>query len=105
MAAAIPDQPVAAPEPTPAADPEFTTEQLQTRSRDFIAREKFNRRFTLPATDDHGELTVTYAVAGEDCDTAPTILFIGGLYGGRYLATMADYISEKKGVRFVVADR
>lgn len=105
MAAAIPDQPVAAPEPTPAADPEFTPEQLQTRSRDFIAREKFNRRFTLPANDDHGELTVTYAVAGKDSDSAPTILFIGGLYGGRYLATMADYISEKKGVRFVVADR
>ena len=105
MAAAIPDQPVAAPEPTPAADPEYTTEQLQARSRDFIASEKFNRRFTLPATDDHGELTVTYAVAGKDSESAPTILFIGGLYGGRYLATMADYLSEKKGVRFVVADR
>ncbi|KAF3391221.1 hypothetical protein F1880_007796 [Penicillium rolfsii] len=105
MAAAIPDQPVAAPGPTPAADPDFTEDQLQARSRDFIAREKFNRRFTLPATDDHGELIVTYAVAGKDVDSAPTILFIGGLYGGRYLATMADYLCEKKGVRFVVADR
>lgn len=103
MAVAVPDQPVATPEP--AAEPEFSPEQLRTRARDYIALEKFNRRFILPAKDNHGELTVTYAVAGKDCDSAPTILFIGGLYGGRYLATMADYISAKQGVRFVVADR
>lgn len=103
MAVAVPDQPAALPEPT--AEPEFTREQLRARARDFIAQEKFNRRFTLPANDSHDELTVTYAVAGKDCDSAPTILFIGGLYGGRYLATTADYISEKHGVRFVVADR
>lgn len=105
MPATIPDQPVAAPVPTPATDPQFTPEELQARSRAYIAREKFNRRFILPANDSHGELTVTYAVAGKDCDSAPTILFIGGLYGGRYLATLADYISEKEGLRFVVADR
>lgn len=103
MAVAVQDQPVAVPEP--AAEPGFSPEQLRTRARDFIAREKFNRRFMLPANDSHGGLTVTYAVAGKDCDSAPTILFIGGLYGGRYLATTADYISEKQGVRFVVADR
>lgn len=103
MAVAVPDQPGAV--PRLAAEPEFTSEELRTRARDFIAQEKFNRRFILPANDSHGELTVTYAVAGKDCNAAPTILFIGGLYGGRYLATMADYISEKQGVRFVVADR
>ena len=103
MAAAVPDQPAVA--PGLEAPSEVSPEQLRTRSRDYIAREKFNRQFTLPATDSHGELTVTYAVGGKDCDSAPTILFIGGLYGGRYLATMADYISEKRGVRFVVADR
>ncbi|KZF22466.1 hypothetical protein L228DRAFT_248161 [Xylona heveae TC161] len=103
MAAAVPDQPAAV--PGPAAPPGVSPEQLRTRARDYIAREKFNRRFTLPATDSHDELTVTYAVAGKDRDSAPTILFIGGLYGGRFLATMADYISEKRGLRFVVADR
>ncbi|KAK9334952.1 hypothetical protein LIPSTDRAFT_3225 [Lipomyces starkeyi NRRL Y-11557] len=72
---------------------------------EYIAREKFNRRFTLPATDAHDELTMTYAVRGVDSDTAPTVLFIGGMFGGRLLASMTDHVGQSLGMRIVVIDR
>lgn len=78
---------------------------LDSRASRFIAQEKFNRSLTLPATDAHGELTVTYAIGGLDSAEAPTLLFIGGLFGGRLLASIVDYEATKLGVRIVVADR
>lgn len=80
-------------------------EDLVSRAKAFLAQEKFNRRFTLPATSTHDELTVTYAVGGVDSDTAPTMLFIGGMFGGRFLASMADHVAQSLGMRFVVTDR
>ncbi|KAK9428313.1 hypothetical protein V1505DRAFT_401971 [Lipomyces doorenjongii] len=53
--------------PSPAPAPAPQQQELESRK-------KFNRRFTLPATDAHDELTVTYAVGGVDSDTAPTVL-------------------------------
>ncbi|RYP14241.1 hypothetical protein DL765_006521 [Monosporascus sp. GIB2] len=90
--------------PAPATTPTPQQQELKSRAREFIAQEKFNRRFTLPATDAHDELTVTYAVGGVDSDTAPTVLFIGGMFGGRFLASMADYLGQSLGMRFVVTD-
>ncbi|KAK9327011.1 hypothetical protein V1520DRAFT_349992, partial [Lipomyces starkeyi] len=80
-------------------------QELESRAREYIAREKFNRRFTLPATDAHDELTMTYAVRGVDSDTAPTVLFIGGMFGGRLLASMTDHVGQSLGMRIVVIDR
>lgn len=80
-------------------------QELEARAREFISREKFNRRFTLPATDAHDELTVTYAVGGVDNDAAPTVLFIGGMFGGRFLASMTDHVGQTLGTRVVVVDR
>ncbi|KAJ9602254.1 hypothetical protein H2200_013374 [Cladophialophora chaetospira] len=79
--------------------------ELQSRANEYITQEKFNRRFTLPATEAHGELTVTYAVAGLDSADAPTMLFITGMMGGRYLASLADHVATKRGMRVIVADR
>lgn len=85
--------------------PTLQQSELKSRAREFVAREKFNRRFTLPSTNAHDELTVTYAVGGVDSDTAPTVLFIGGLYGGRRLATLMDHLGQSLGMRIVVVDR
>lgn len=74
-------------------------------ANEYITQEKFNRSFTLPATEAHGELSVTYAVGGLDSADAPTMLFIGGMLGGRYIASNADYIGTKRGMRIVVIDR
>lgn len=72
---------------------------------EYVARPHFHQRLTLPATDAHGELTVTYAVAGNLDSSAPTLLFIGGMFGGRYLAVFQDYVCKKLGVRMVSVDR
>ncbi|RMZ76939.1 hypothetical protein DV737_g4594, partial [Chaetothyriales sp. CBS 132003] len=72
---------------------------------EYVGRSRFHQRLTLPATDSHGELTVSYAVGGCQDTSAPTVLLVGGLFGGRYMAVMADYICEKMGIRIVVTDR
>jgi hypothetical protein len=82
-----------------------TPEELESRANEYISQEKFSRSLTLPATESHGELTVTYAVGGLDSVDAPTVLFIGGMFGGRYLASIADHVCTKLGMRIVVADR
>ncbi len=82
-----------------------TQKELQARAEDYVRQEKFNRRLTLPATAKHGELVVSYALAGADSESAPGALFIGGLYGGRFLATIADHAAKKLGMRVVVIDR
>jgi 2-phosphoglycerate kinase len=110
MAAAITTAPALAPapvSPAPSATsiPTPQQQELESRARSFVAQERFNRRFTLPATDAHDELTVTYAVGGVDTDTAPTVLFIGGMYGGRLLATTSDHVARRLGLRVVVVDR
>ncbi|KAH8660407.1 hypothetical protein BX600DRAFT_467671 [Xylariales sp. PMI_506] len=85
--------------------PSATPQELESRAKAFIAQEQFNRSFTLAATEAHGELNVTYAVGGVDSAAAATLLFIGGMFGGRYMATMADHLGKKLGVRVVVTDR
>ena len=82
-----------------------TSPAQRLASTEYLDQPRFHRRLTLPATNDHGELTVTYAVAGAQSDTAHTVLFIGGMMGGRYLATLGDFVAEKLGLRLVVTDR
>lgn len=82
-----------------------TPEELEFRANEYISQEKFSRSLTLPATESHEELTVTYAVGGLDSVDAPTVLFIGGMFGGRYLASIADHVCTKLGIRIVVTDR
>lgn len=102
--AATPDPITPAPA-TGACASSLTPQELQSRADAFVKLEKFNRSFTLAATEAHSELTVTYAVAGLDSVEAPTILFIGGMFGGRYLAAIADHVGSNLGMRVVVIDR
>ncbi|KAK9350918.1 hypothetical protein V1523DRAFT_354540 [Lipomyces doorenjongii] len=95
----------AGPAPMPAASTTSQQEELDSRASEFITQEQFTRRFTLPTTDSHGELVVTYAVGGLDSETAPTVLFIGGMFGGRYLASMAEHVGKNLGMRIIVPDR
>lgn len=96
---------VAAMPAAPQTTASTTLEDLESRANEYIAQERFNRSLTLPATDAHGKLTVAYAVGGLDSADAPTLLFIGGLFGGRLLASIADYVGTKLGMRIVVTDR
>ena len=84
-----------------------------SRAAEYIAQDRFHRRFILPATADHGELQVSYADVGRstpkqgDVDGThyPTILFIPGMFASRYLSVFMHAIAEKLGVRVLIVDR
>lgn len=112
MAASIATQsPALAPDalvpPTTTTTDTSPAPQLSQRSAaaEYVNSARFHRRLTLPATDAHGELTVTYAIAGAQSTSAKTAFFIGGMMGGRFLATLVDFLGEKLGLRIVVVDR
>lgn len=77
----------------------------------YLSNERFHRRFTLPATADHGELTVSYSDVGRMPDAAatgsnhPTILFMPGMFASRYLGVSFHEIAHKLGVRVLIVDR
>lgn len=80
-------------------------EKLASRASEYILQKKFNQSLTLPATETHGALSVTYAVGGLDSPGAPTMLFIGGMLGGRFLASIVDHIATQHAMRIVAVDR
>lgn len=90
-------EPSSAPAPQPPS--------LRSAAAEYVGQARFHHRLTLPATDAHVELTVTYAIAGAQSASANTVFFIGGMMGGRYLATLIDFMGEKLGLRIVVVDR
>ncbi|TVY85458.1 hypothetical protein LSUE1_G000138 [Lachnellula suecica] len=71
-----------------------------------LSQIKYHQIFTLPATDSHGPLKVTYALAGVSLtEDAPTILFCGGMFADRWQAIQDDYIAAKSGVSVIYIDR
>lgn len=84
-----------------------------SRALSYISNDRFHRRFTLPATADHGALTVSYADVGRGPGPGPggtdanppTVLLIPGMFPSRYLGVSMHAIAEKLGVRVLVIDR
>ncbi|BDD57485.1 hypothetical protein MAP00_002844 [Monascus purpureus] len=75
-----------------------------------ISNSRFHRTFTLPATPDHDELTITYADAGHDPEhpddrDSTTILFMPGMFSSRYHGIPVHVVAEKLDVRVLVIDR
>jgi hypothetical protein len=66
---------------------------------------KFHRLFTLPATNDHGPLKVSYSIAGPEDGDVPTILFIGGMFCTRWLNIVHEHLAQQEGVRILSIDR
>jgi len=94
-----------------AVSSQSASDSPSSRAAEYIAQDRFHRRFILPATADHVELQVSYADVGrapkQDGDDThhPTILFIPGMFASRYLAVGMHAIAEKLGVRVLVVDR
>lgn len=90
---------------------ESASDSPSSGAAEYIAQGQFHRRFTLPATPDHGELQVSYADVGRtpkqdhDGTHCPTILFIPGMFASRYLSVWMHAIAERLGVRVLVVDR
>ncbi|KAL9474311.1 LOW QUALITY PROTEIN: hypothetical protein ACSS6W_008691 [Trichoderma asperelloides] len=93
-----------------AVGPESTNDAPSSHAVDYLAQDRFHRRFILPATADHSALQVSYADVGRypkdgsDVTCYPTILFIPGMFASRYLSVWMHAIAEKLGVRVLVVD-
>lgn len=94
-----------------AASTDLTGDSPSSRAAEYLAQDRFHRRFVLPATADHGELQVSYADVGrsprqgDDGTLCPTALFIPGMFASRYLSVWMHSIAEKLGVRVLIVDR
>lgn len=78
---------------------------LQVEARELLAPIKFHRIFKVPATANHPELKVSYAVAGPLDENAPALLFVAGMLGIRWLAFFFDHVAMEEGVRIIFIDR
>lgn len=71
-----------------------------------LAARKLHQIFTLPATDKHEALKVSYSIAGPEAgEDVPTIMFCGGMFGGRWMAPWHNFYAEKQRVRIIFIDR
>ncbi|KAH8753682.1 Alpha/Beta hydrolase protein [Hyaloscypha finlandica] len=66
---------------------------------------KFHRLFTLPATENHGPLKVSYSIAGPEDGDVPTILLVGGMAHTRWYNIWNEHLAQKEGVRILCIDR
>jgi hypothetical protein len=91
-----------------------TPMQMMAPSDDVIAAacsSELHQSFSLPATSTHPTLRITYSTVGFDVDNnasssvAPTLLFIGGMFGGRYMASYLRHLASLIGVRVIFVDR
>lgn len=72
---------------------------------EFVAAIRFHRKLSFFSETAQKQLRVTYATVGSQVKDAPTILFAGGIYGGRYNGLWIDYLCATKGVRVILIDR
>jgi hypothetical protein len=70
-----------------------------------ISPRKFHRLFTLPATENHGPLKVSYSITGPEEGDVPTILFCGGMAHTRWSNISYEHLAQKEGVRILAVDR
>lgn len=70
-----------------------------------ISPRKFHRLFTLPATESHGALKVSYSIAGPEDGDVPTVLLVGGMFCTRWYNINLDHSAQKAGVRILLIDR
>ncbi|KFZ13069.1 hypothetical protein V502_06784 [Pseudogymnoascus sp. VKM F-4520 (FW-2644)] len=72
---------------------------------EYVCAKRMHQSFTIPGTETRKPLKVTYAVAGLENDDAPTVVFISGMYGMRWVALSWHHIALRVGVRLVCVDR
>ncbi|KAL2813992.1 Alpha/Beta hydrolase protein [Aspergillus granulosus] len=68
-----------------------------------ISNTSFHRRLALSTP--RGLQTLTYALVGSNSTTAPTFLFLPGMFASRYLGIPHHVLAERAGVRMLVVDR
>ncbi|OAA68847.1 alpha/beta hydrolase fold-1 [Cordyceps fumosorosea ARSEF 2679] len=77
----------------------------------YISQTSFHKKFTIPATSSHGELTFSYSDVGatpeEQTDAAqvPVVLFHPGLFASRYVGVSLHALATHLGIRVLTVDR
>ncbi|CEJ57903.1 hypothetical protein PMG11_06580 [Penicillium brasilianum] len=71
----------------------------------FVGAKRFHNSLCFHSETVQKSIRVTFATAGCQEPGTPTILFAGGLYGGRWNALWIDHLCQQKRVRVVIPDR
>ncbi|KAL7807899.1 alpha/beta-hydrolase [Trichoderma aethiopicum] len=78
---------------------------------EYISDPRFTQKFSLPDGENQDTITVSFADVGfkpEDptaSRSTPTVLFIPGMFGSRYISAVLDRVAHRYGVRVLVIDR
>jgi len=83
----------------------FNFSATEEEALKIISPWKYHRLYTLPATDSHGPLKVSYSIAGIEDGDVPTILLVGGMMCTRWHLIGDNYLAQKEGVRVLCIDR
>ncbi|KAF2160171.1 hypothetical protein M409DRAFT_29466 [Zasmidium cellare ATCC 36951] len=71
-----------------------------------IAPRNFHQHLWLPQTPSHEKLRVTFATTSNfDDQSLPASLFVGPMFGSRYLAVLFDKLAQETGMRAIAVDR
>ncbi|PTB64945.1 hypothetical protein BBK36DRAFT_1170610 [Trichoderma citrinoviride] len=87
------------------------TASARDQALSYISDPRFTQKFTLPEGENQDAITVSFADVGFKPDSAtagrstPTVLFIPGMFGSRYIGAVLDPVARKYGVRVLVIDR
>lgn len=71
----------------------------------FADSSRFRQKLSFDCKTTSSQLTVTYALAGNEAEDAPVVLFCGGMYGGRWHGPWIDYLAQMKRVKVLIVDR
>jgi hypothetical protein len=89
-----------------------STASAHDQALSYVSNPRFSQTLIIPATADSPTITVSYADVGfspEDPTarrSTPTVLFIPGMFGSRYIiGAVLDPVARKFGVRVLVVDR
>jgi hypothetical protein len=71
-----------------------------------LCKKHLHQCFWLPENESHGRLRITYSTTSNFTDTAlPVILFLGPMFGSRYLNNEFNQLAISTGVRVICVDR
>lgn len=72
---------------------------------DYVRQPHLNRSFTYRSQIAQKDIKASYSIVGSQDPHAPTYLYLGGIFGGRFHGLWADYLAKTKQVKGIFPDR
>ncbi|KAM0717647.1 hypothetical protein Q7P37_007499 [Cladosporium fusiforme] len=83
-----------------------TTTTPQAKAIPLLCATNLHQSLWLPETADHPRLRVSYGTTSNFSNTTlPVVLFIGPMFGSRWITLEFDRIARESGVRMILSDR